>query len=292
MMKRNLLWSLIGLFIFYGCRDNEKLQYTTSDKSLVFGKADFPKLGTKPPLFRMSYEKQVVSQRDYLDSEKETANLIASSEPKTSKEKHYYEVYDDYSIGYAIERVIDDKDAWASIKRETEVTFYKEVDGVLTNYNSEGKAISSRATNVSYFDHANLFQDKEELAKYLFKKTTRPFEVKEKTKALYSSISSLLDIQDQYYRAKVTDQVSKGRVNSDLADSYEVIVDEEYGVPTYEIGYSSDGKALDKNSFYYEFDSDSSLLLVAEQYKVYRSSDTDYISVTNTFYDNYYVESF
>lgn len=240
-----------------------------------------------------------MTQRKFADgNESEDPVLLASLEPHETKQMHYYEVYDDFSMAHAVEN-LDPVPTPTNARTEdisaSKATFFKDVDGIVTTYNSKGELLATIPSAPTYFDGADEFESAEALGEYLYQKTVKPQWVKEKTLAVFKASAARVENKENGIIVRMDGGNSAARIeNNGLADYYEVTLNEEYGVPVYEIGYTNDGSMVDKNAYFYTFTADSSLVLAAEQYQVLRFSqalEEDYVSTTNTFYDNHYAES-
>lgn len=223
--------------------------------------------------------------------------------PKVTRNKLYYEIYEDFSVGYAIEPLKPTIEGYSNPTETSDMPqakIIKVFDGQINVYDEGLNLISTQETNEIYFDEATVINSKMPLPDYFASKIYNPKSV---------SKSSFEILQKKAMELTRTDGIAKVKIKADLIGgnklrvgenehevvTNEVYFNEEYGVLIKEVGFDINGEIVDQLNYYYAFDQDSALQISAERYTttVYlESHDISYLSVTDYFYSNFQMETF
>lgn len=294
-MKNLLFFSLVALFAFSSCQDakNETINYDFNESS---------KLSAKDLLFRVSFELETISKNKFESELSETNPLNGTEEPIVAREKLTYEFYEDYSIGYSIEKQEPKTDGFKKRQYSADVPdadVIKVYDGMFYAYAKDGSLLHKEPYEEVYFEEAKLFENKSDLIEYFSQRIKNPATVKSQTyDFLKENSTEFIDINNSITKFIIPEEFNDE--NQRINDNYRVVksesfFDKENGVLIAERGLNQSGELVDELVFAYNKKPDGTLELKAENYKTKIHSeayDLDYTAETNYFYDNYKLETF
>lgn len=294
----------VVLLLSFSCSPTESFLDEEQGKSNSSSKVEFPTLSSKKPIVRMNYDVESVSHNSYTNGQ-EDEFFGENNMPYVSRKKFYYEVYEDFSVGYATKKVkatIEGNDLFADKEGFSKVAMVKMFDGQINAYDDKMELLGSKVAKPSFVDEIEYRGSEMSLRDYILSRYSEAHKVGSITLGLIASEANTISNQGNgVVLARMPDRLDAGDVASlrEIDSKYEVayneiLFNEDYGVMVSETGYNFEGEVVDKLTYFYTIDSDSSTSLTSKRYsakKYLEAESREYISTTDYFYDNVEIET-